>query len=111
MRLGDGDSSARSELVVRYTPLVKYVIGRMTISPSSAMDADDVLAAGTIGLLHAVDRFNPDQGVRFETYALQRIRGAIIDAIRSLSPIFVRMILAVFSCAKSLVPSLSTTAR
>jgi RNA polymerase sigma factor for flagellar operon FliA len=87
MRLCDGDLSARSELVVRYTPLVKYVIGRMTISPTSAMDADDVLAAGTIGLLHAVDRFNPDQGVRFETYALQRIRGAIIDAIRSLSPI------------------------
>src|SRR5579859_1144347 len=87
MRLRDGDVSARGELVVRYTALVKYVIGRMAISPSGAMDADDVLAAGTIGLLHAVDRFNPDQGVRFETYALQRIRGAIIDAIRSLSPI------------------------
>ena len=86
MRLREGDLSARGELVVRYTALVKYVIGRMAISPSGAMDADDVLAAGTIGLLHAVDRFNPDQGVRFETYALQRIRGAIIDAIRSLSP-------------------------
>ncbi|MDQ6669758.1 MAG: sigma-70 family RNA polymerase sigma factor [Chloroflexota bacterium] len=66
---------------------MKYVIGRMAISPSGAMDADDVVAAGTMGLLHAVDRFNPDQGVRFETYALQRIRGAIIDAIRALSPI------------------------
>lgn len=87
MRLRDGDLSARGDLVERYTPLVKYVIGRMAISPSGAMDADDVRAAGTIGLLHAVDRFNPDQGVRFETYALQRIRGAIIDAIRSLSPI------------------------
>lgn len=86
-RLRDGDLTARGELVARYTPLVKYVIGRMSVSPSSAMDADDVLAAGTIGLLHAVDRFDPDQGVRFETYALQRIRGAIIDAIRSLSPI------------------------
>jgi RNA polymerase sigma factor for flagellar operon FliA len=87
MRLREGDLTARGELVMRYTPLVKYVIGRMVISSSGAMDADDVLAAGTIGLLHAVDRFNPDQGVRFETYALQRIRGAIIDAIRSLSPI------------------------
>jgi RNA polymerase sigma factor for flagellar operon FliA len=86
MRLRDGDLDARGELVLRYTPLVKYVIGRMAISPSGAFDVDDVLAAGTIGLLHAVDRFNPDQGVRFETYALQRIRGAIIDAIRSLSP-------------------------
>jgi RNA polymerase sigma factor for flagellar operon FliA len=87
MRLREGDLSARGDLVTRYAALVKYVIGRMAISPSGAMDADDVVAAGTIGLLHAVDRFNPDQGVRFETYALQRIRGAIIDAIRSLSPI------------------------
>ncbi len=87
VRLRGGDPSARGELVERYTALVKYVIGRMAISLCGAMDADDVLAAGTIGLLHAVDRFNPDQGVRFETYALQRIRGSIIDAIRSLSPI------------------------
>jgi RNA polymerase sigma factor for flagellar operon FliA len=87
LRLRDGDLSARGDLVTRYGPLVKYVIGRMAITPSAAMDADDVLAAGTIGLLHAVDRFNPNQGVRFETYALQRIRGAIIDAIRALSPI------------------------
>jgi RNA polymerase sigma factor FliA len=87
VRLRDGDRSARDELVVRYAPLVKFVIGRMAISPSGAMDADDVMAAGTIGLLHAMDRFDPEQGVRFETYALQRIRGAIIDAIRSLSPV------------------------
>jgi RNA polymerase sigma factor for flagellar operon FliA len=87
VRLREGDRSARDELVVRYAPLVKFVIGRMAISPSGAMDSDDVLAAGTIGLLHAMDRFDPEQGVRFETYALQRIRGAIIDAIRSLSPV------------------------
>jgi RNA polymerase sigma factor FliA len=87
VRLRDGDLSARDELLVQYAPLVKFVIGRMAISPSGAMDADDVLAAGTIGLLHAMERFDADQGVRFETYALQRIRGAIIDAIRSLSPV------------------------
>ena len=87
VRLRAGDLTARGELVSQYLPLVKYVIGRMAISPSGAFDADDVLAAGTIGLLHAIDRYNPDQGVRFETYALQRIRGAIIDAIRSLSPL------------------------
>jgi RNA polymerase sigma factor for flagellar operon FliA len=86
MRLREGDVSARGELVERYTGLVKFVIRRMAVSPSGAMDADDVRAAGTIGLLHAVDRYNPDQGVRFETYAMQRIRGAIIDAMRSLSP-------------------------
>jgi RNA polymerase sigma factor FliA len=87
VRLRAGDRSARDELVVRYAPLVKYVIGRMAISLPAAMDSDDVLSAGTIGLLHAIDRFDPEQGVRFETYALQRIRGAIIDTIRSLSPL------------------------
>src|ERR671931_828935 len=87
VRLRSGDRSARDELVVRYAPLVKYVIGRMAISLPAAMDSDDVLSAGTVGLLHAIDRFDPEQGVRFETYALQRIRGAIIDTIRSLSPL------------------------
>jgi RNA polymerase sigma factor FliA len=87
VRLRAGDRGARDELVVKYAPLVKYVIGRMAISLPAAMDSDDVLSAGTVGLLHAIDRFDPDQGVRFETYALQRIRGAIIDTIRSLSPL------------------------
>jgi RNA polymerase sigma factor FliA len=87
VRLRTGDRAARDELVVKYAPLVKYVIGRMAISLPAAMDSDDVLSAGTVGLLHAIDRFDPDQGVRFETYALQRIRGAIIDTIRSLSPL------------------------
>lgn len=87
VRLRGGDRGARDELVVRYAPLVKYVIGRMAISLPAAMDSDDVLSAGTVGLLHAIDRFDPEQGVRFETYALQRIRGAIIDTIRSLSPL------------------------
>ena len=87
VRLRTGDRGARDELVVRYAPLVKYVIGRMAISLPAAMDSDDVLSAGTVGLLHAIDRFDPEQGVRFETYALQRIRGAIIDTIRSLSPL------------------------
>jgi RNA polymerase sigma factor for flagellar operon FliA len=87
VRLRGGDRGARDELVVKYAPLVKYVIGRMAISLPAAMDSDDVLSSGTIGLLHAIDRFDPEQGVRFETYALQRIRGAIIDTIRSLSPL------------------------
>src|SRR4030088_1538863 len=85
VRLRSGERGARDELVVKYAPLVKYVIGRMAISLPAAMDSDDVLSAGTICLLHAVDLFDPEQGVRFETYALQRIRGAIIDTIRSLS--------------------------
>ncbi len=85
VRFHVGERGARDELVARYAPLVKYVIARMAISLPAAMDSDDVLSAGTVGLLQAIDRFEPDQGVRFETYALQRIRGAIIDTIRSLS--------------------------
>src|ERR1700704_4633553 len=62
VRLRTGDRSARDELVVKYAPLVKYVIGRMAISFAAAMDSDEVLSAGTIGLLHAIDRFDPAQG-------------------------------------------------
>src|SRR5260370_25866083 len=87
VRLRAGDRSARDELVVRYAPLVKYVIGRMAISLPSAMDSDDVLSAGTVGLLHAIARFDPDQGGRFETSGLHRIRCAILATIRSLSPL------------------------
>jgi RNA polymerase sigma factor for flagellar operon FliA len=87
VRLRSGDRATRNELALKYTPLVKYVMGRMAISLPVAMDWDDVLAAGTVGLLQAIDRYDPGQGVRFETYALQRIRGAIIDSIRSLSPL------------------------
>lgn len=85
VRLRSGDRGARDELVIRYGPLVKYVLGRLAVNVTAAMDADDLLSAGTIGLLNAVDRYDPDQGVRFETYAQQRIRGAIIDSVRSLS--------------------------
>jgi RNA polymerase sigma factor for flagellar operon FliA len=86
-RLRAGDRGARDELVTSYAPLVKQVMGRMALRLPPAMDAEDVLSAGTLGLLHAIDRFDPDQGVRFETYALPRIRGAMVDALRALSPL------------------------
>ena len=85
VRLRAGDRGARDELALRYAPLVQYVISRLAITLPFAMDSDDVRSAGTVGLLQAIDRYDPNQGVRFETYAFQRIRGAIIDAIRSLS--------------------------
>src|ERR1700736_4740517 len=72
VRLRAGDRSARDELVVRYAPLVKYVIGRMAMFLPVASDSYYVLSGVTVGLLHAIDRFAPEQGVRFETYALQR---------------------------------------
>jgi RNA polymerase sigma factor for flagellar operon FliA len=77
-------TSMRENLILQYAPLVKYVGGRMAVSLPGLLNSDDVLSYGTIGLIQAVDRFDPEQGVKFETYAIRRIRGSIIDAIRTL---------------------------
>lgn len=72
----------RESLILQYTPLVKYVLARLAIGLPAIMDYEDVLADGSIGLIEAVDRFDPAKGVKFETYAINRIRGAIIDSLR-----------------------------
>ena len=72
----------RETLILQYTPLVKYVVGRLAIGLPTIMDFEDVLSDGTIGLIEAVERYDPTTGVKFETYAISRIRGAIIDALR-----------------------------
>ncbi|HLI28760.1 MAG TPA: FliA/WhiG family RNA polymerase sigma factor [Chloroflexota bacterium] len=81
------DPALRDQLILQYAPLVKYVVGRMVVSLPGLLSNEDILSYGTIGLIQAVDRFDPSQGVKFETYAIRRIRGAILDAIRSLHPI------------------------
>jgi RNA polymerase sigma factor for flagellar operon FliA len=78
------DPALREQLILQYTPLVKYVVGRLAIVLPRVMDADDVLSAGALGLIEAIDRFDPATGVKFETYAIARIRGAIIDELRAL---------------------------
>src|SRR4051812_49823379 len=77
----------RDALILQYAPLVKYVIGRMAVSLPGLLNHEDLLSYGTIGLIQAVDRFDPTQGVKFETYAIRRIRGSILDSIRSLHPL------------------------
>ncbi len=72
----------RESLILQYTPLVKYVVGRLAIGLPAIMDYEDVLSDGTIGLIEAVERFDPSKGVKFETYAISRIRGSIIDQLR-----------------------------
>jgi RNA polymerase sigma factor for flagellar operon FliA len=84
---GNKDPALREQLILRYAPLVKYVVGRMVVSLPGLLSHEDILSYGTIGLIQAVDRFDPALGVKFETYAIRRIRGAIIDAIRSLHPL------------------------
>lgn len=78
------DPQVREQLILQYAPLVKYVMGRLAISLPAILDYEDVLSFGTIGLIEAVERFDHQKGVKFETYAISRIRGAIIDALRSL---------------------------
>ncbi len=77
------DPAARETLVLQYAPLVKYVIGRLAISLPAVMDHEDVLSFGTLGLLQALDRYQADRGVKFENFAILRVRGAILDALRS----------------------------
>ena len=72
----------RGSLILQYGPLVKYVVGRLAIGLPAVMDYEDVLSDGTIGLIEAVERFDPSRGVKFETYAISRIRGSIVDSLR-----------------------------
>ncbi len=78
------DPDSRDALIRRYQPLVKFVFARMALKLPPTIDRDDALAEGTIGLIEAVDRFDPHGGVKFQTYAFHRIRGAIIDMFRRL---------------------------
>ena len=78
------DPALREQLILQYAPLVKYVVGRLAIMLPRVMDSDDVLSSGVLGLIEAIDRFDPATGVKFETYAISRIRGAILDELRAL---------------------------
>lgn len=78
-----GDAQAKEVLIVAYAPLVKYVVGRLAIGLPSYVDADDLYSYGIFGLLDAIERFEPERNIKFETYALTRIRGAIWDGVRS----------------------------
>ena len=75
----------RNEIITLYTPLVRFVVGRLGIPPTGLLDAEDLVSYGMIGLISAIDRFDPTRGVRFEAFASVRIRGAVIDQLRSLN--------------------------
>lgn len=75
----------RDELIVEYASLVRFVVGRLGIPPTSILDAEDLISYGVIGLINAIDRFDPSRGIRFEAFATPRIRGAVIDQLRALN--------------------------
>jgi RNA polymerase sigma factor for flagellar operon FliA len=79
-----GDERARERLVVAYSPLVKYVSGRMASGLPAHVEEADLISYGLVGLIGAIERFDLDREIKFETYAITRIKGSIIDELRSL---------------------------
>ncbi len=78
------DPAAREELILEHTPLIRYVAGRIAMRLPGHVILDDLLSAGVLGLIDAVDKFDPGKKVMFKTYAEFRIRGAILDELRAM---------------------------
>jgi RNA polymerase sigma factor for flagellar operon FliA len=80
----DGEQSVRDALIVHYSPLVKYVAGRVAVGLPQNVDQADLVSYGIFGLIDAIEKFDLERGYKFETYAIARIKGAIIDELRSI---------------------------
>ncbi|MCK5548259.1 MAG: sigma-70 family RNA polymerase sigma factor, partial [Thermoplasmata archaeon] len=81
---GPRKRDAKEKLILHYLPLVKYVAGRLAIKLPSHVDMDDLISCGVIGLINGIENFDPRYKTRFETYGIIRIRGAMIDELRSM---------------------------
>ena len=79
-----GDQAIRDRLILTYAPLVKYVAGRLGSGLPAHVDEGDLVSYGLLGLMGAIERYEPDRDVKFETYAIARIKGAIIDELRAM---------------------------
>jgi RNA polymerase sigma factor for flagellar operon FliA len=80
----DGDTASRERLILQYSPLVKYVAGRVSVGLPATIEHGDLVSYGMFGLIDAIEKFDLGKGVKFETYAIARIKGAIIDELRSI---------------------------
>jgi len=78
------DDGIRNRLVKQYLPLVKYVAGKLAVGMPQNVEFDDLVSYGVIGLFDAIDKFDPGKHVKFKTYAVTRVRGAIFDQLRQL---------------------------
>lgn len=78
------DQSDRDQLIVYYAPLVKYVAGRVAAGLPQSVDQADLVSYGMFGLIDAITKFDPARGFKFETYAISRVKGAILDELRSI---------------------------
>ncbi|MGE5528026.1 MAG: RNA polymerase sigma factor WhiG [Patescibacteria group bacterium] len=80
--LSTRNNDAREALILKYAPLVKYVAGRIAIGLPPNVEFDDLVSFGIFGLIDALDKYDAGRGIKFETYAIARIRGAILDGLR-----------------------------
>jgi RNA polymerase sigma factor for flagellar operon FliA len=79
-----GSRDARDRLILHYSPLVKYVAGRVSVGLPQNIEQADLVSYGIFGLIDAIEKFDLDRRIKFETYAIARIKGAIIDELRSI---------------------------
>ncbi|MFV0459053.1 MAG: RNA polymerase sigma factor WhiG [Actinomycetales bacterium] len=79
-----GGSEAREQLILNYSPLVRYVASRVGVGLPPNVEQADLISYGIFGLIDAIEKFDIERGIKFETYAMSRIRGAIIDELRSM---------------------------
>ncbi|EYE88811.1 RNA polymerase sigma factor [Fervidicella metallireducens AeB] len=75
----------RDEMIIKYIPYVKYIASRLTAGKPPGIEYEDLISYGVLGLIDAINKFDPTKGIKFETYATLRIRGAIIDELRKIS--------------------------
>jgi RNA polymerase sigma factor FliA len=80
----DASSEARDRLILHYSPLVKYVAGRVAVGLPANIEQADLISYGIFGLIDAIQKYDIDRNIKFETYAISRIRGAIIDELRAI---------------------------
>jgi RNA polymerase sigma factor for flagellar operon FliA len=80
----NSDAPSRERLILQYSPLVKYVAGRVSVGLPATIEHADLVSYGMFGLIDAIEKFDLAKGVKFETYAIARIKGAIIDELRSI---------------------------
>ena len=77
------DKGVRDKLIVQYIYLARYVVGRIKVNLPPTFSFEDIVSFGIEGLIDAIEKYHPNKGAKFESYALMRIRGSIIDKIRS----------------------------
>jgi RNA polymerase sigma factor for flagellar operon FliA len=84
MEAGPISSQVREQMILEHEPLVRFVVNRLAVRLPNHIDLDDLYSTGVIGLMDAIEKFDPGKGCKFKTYAEFRVKGAVLDQLRSL---------------------------